>query len=227
MPKFQGQIFSGLAPVQGPKCLGDTLDFSAVAQINLDLTQEETTGQIDYIQTLYVNNSDNLNALEFLFEGTNQLLTIPAGASGIWPVFVTGPVRCKVTTTIAANLLIPILWINVPMPLTQWGPQTVNIAAVTATFAPTVAAWNNFSGNTAVASAALFAAKANAKRRIVINPASNPGSLWINFGGVAAVTAPPSIEIPPGATFDSGATIDQTDWTIIAAAVMPYAAKEC
>ena len=221
---YQGQVFNGLAPKQGPKMLGQVLDFSAVSEIDIDLFEQIVTGQIDYIQTIYVNNTDNNNAIQFEFEGTRQVLNVPANASGNFPVFVSGnSVRVKVTTPAVADLEIPIIWLNVPMPLTQWGP--VNVTANVSTAVQAGAATLVSDNTTAGTSAALLAANAAAIRRVVQNPPTNAESIFINFGGVAASAL--TLALAPGQSFDTGSgPIDRTAWTVFSVNAVPFTTLE-
>jgi hypothetical protein len=222
------QVPNALAPADGvgPLYLPFELDFGAVSSIAFDLYEEQTNGVFDKAQCLYVDNKNNANAITFHFAGTDYEVTVPARAGGIFPIFTNGTTQCTVTTTTAAELVVPVAFVNVPMPLTQWGPITVNVANVTATFTPTVGVFNDASGNTgAGVSGVLFAANAAAIRRVVINPPTNIESIFINFGGAAssALTWP----IAPGGIFDTETgPIDQTGWTIFAASAVPYIAKE-
>lgn len=200
-------------------------DFSTLSSYTFDLEREQTNNQIDFVQTLYVNNFDNLNTLTILLPG-GQELNIPAGASGYYPaVCEWGKFVAVISTTPAANLSIQVIAMNVPVASQQWGPIDVNVAAVTATFTPTVGTFNDHSGN-AGANAQLFAANALALRRLVQNPATSINSIFIAFSNADASLAG-HVEIPPGASFDTGTgPIDTTRWNIYAAAATAFTAKE-
>lgn len=215
-------------PEDYPRGLPVTLEFGTVATQEFDLEGPQTLGQLDFVQTIYVDNGDNLNALTLRLPG-GQRLVIPATAQGFYPVVCpVAKFTLNASTTIAANLQVPIILMNVPVSSQQWGPITVNVASVTATFTPTPGEWSDASGSIAVGntSQTLFPASATAIRRVVQNPSGNIGSLWINFGGVAASPAD-SIEITPGSSYDTATgPIDRTEWTIIAASTLSYIAKE-
>ncbi len=227
-------IYNGLAPLNSdggvdPKCFPMTLDFTSVASIEIDLTLENMAGVINAIQTLYVSNTDNPGAVTFVFQGTGQKLVIEPGQSGYFPITTGQKLFCVASCAVDPDAIVPIQFLNVPMPAFGWGPITVNVASVTATFTPTVGTFADASGNIAAGGVSqnLFAANAAAIRRVVQNPTSNIESIYINFGGVAA-SAANSIEITPGGEFDTGTgPIDQTAWKIIAATLgTTYVAKE-
>lgn len=229
-------IFNGMAPVTigpegqqlpAPKCLPYRFDFSSVSEITDDLLTENISGELKFVQSVYINNRDNDVEFRIKFAVTNQEIVCPANCTGIFPVFAPDQTKFTGTMTAQANRIVEVLFLNIPMPLTQWGPTTVNIANVTATFTPTKGAFSDASNTTTPAtSTILFASNANAIRRVVQNPSSNVESLWINFGGAAASSSD-SIEITPGGKFDTDTgPIDTTEWTIIAVNAIPYVAKE-
>lgn len=223
------QIGNGFAPDLdfGPRCAKVELDFSATTFYDLDFTAIQQAGAFSFLQAVFVDNKDNANALDLVFDQVGQTIHVPAQCQGCFPIIAPASTKCR-ATTIQAGFIAKLQFVNVPMPLTQWGPITVN-AAVTANFAATVAAFTDNSGTIAVANTSqqLFAANPLAKRRIVAASPNNLSPLYINFGGVAAL-AGKGWPLMPGQSFDTGtATIDQTQWNIVgpdAAAV--YMAQE-
>lgn len=214
----------------GPKAVTVALDFTTDNEIDIDFTVIQQLGALSFLQSVFVDNRVNPNALVLTFDQTGQIIQIPALSQGIYPVIATVSSKCVATTIAGANVICSLIGLNMPMPLTQWGPTTVNIGNVTATFTPTAATAADASGVIAAGgtSQQLFAANLNAKRRIIQNPAANNDSIFIQFGGVAAVVGSPSIEISVGQEFDtSTGPIDQTRWNIISANTNDvYTAKE-
>ena len=224
-------VFNGYAPTEGgPVAIPMSLDFSVNGEIDFDIIDETARGVLAFVQSIWVDNSVNPNPLIFKFAQTNQKLVIPAFAQGLWPVICPAGLRAVVTTTPGAGIIPQIILLNVPMPMTQFGPLAVTINNVNASMVPVAAVAADHSSTVAVGgtSQALFAANAAAKRRVVYNPSTNPESLFVNFGGVAAGPNN-SMEIMPGGYLDTSvAPIDQTAWTInnVATAGMHYVAKE-
>lgn len=228
LQKTEFPVWNGYAPLQGgPKAVPISLDFGTLSSIDFDLIDSVQRGVIDFVQSVWVDNSDNTDELTLLFGQTAQRLVVPALAQGLWPVIAPSGLRCTASTIAVASLKVQLIFLNVPMPMTQFGPVSVT-ANVTASATPITGPYTDASGNTtADVSTTLFAANAAAKRRIVQNPPINPESIWINFGGVAAVKSSPSWEIVPGDKFDTGTgPIDRTEWTIIADNAIAYTAKE-
>lgn len=229
--KTEFPVFNGYAPAAGgPKAIPIVFDFTVASEIDFDLIAETTAGIIDFVQSIWVDNATNPNALRFTFSQTGQRLVVPANAQGIWPVIAPSGLRCRVQTTPGGALLITCILLNVPMPMTQYGPIAVNIAAVNANMVPTAGTATDHSSTIAVGgtSQALFAANGGALRRIVYNPSLNAESLYVNFGGVAAA-AGDSFEVMPGGYYDTGlGPVDRTAWTInnLTVNAQPYVAKE-
>lgn len=220
-------IWNGLAPKAGPKSLPYTFDFSTDGVISDDLLTENLMNEVQFVQSIYVNNRDNDVEFRIVFAITGQEIVVPANASGIWPVFAPDQTSFVATMAPQAGRIVKVQFLNVPMPLTQWGPISVTVDNVTATFTPTIAASTNNDSGSAHASSTLFNANPNGLRRIVQNPSSNINSIFINFGGQAASDAGSSIEITPGGKFDTEmGPIDLSEWTIFATAVTPYLAME-
>jgi len=192
-------VSNGYAPAQGPKALPIEVDFTGSASQTFNLLQEETQGQIQNIQSVFVDNSDNANPLTILFAITQQRIVVPAGAQGIWPVICAEQVQFTVSTNAGDGLQVMLILLNVPMPLTQWGPisATVNVTTASGNF-------TNRSGNIAVGGTAQDAMAANPvrKRFIITNPSTEIESLFIGFGQNATLDNN-SLEIMPGGSFDS------------------------
>lgn len=205
-----------LRPAGDPLSIPYSLDFSSASSIVFDLEKEQTLQYIDFVQSIFVSNYSNTAVLTITFSG-GQVIHVPAGAEGYFPVSAEfGKFVVKFETTPTANLAIPVIFMNVPVASQQWGPLTVNVAGVTATFTPT-AATATLGSQVAAASAQLFAANVNAKRRIVQNPAANLNPIYISFGGTAADAT--SFQLTPGQVFDTGTgPIDQTEWRVYAPA---------
>lgn len=214
-PSFKSSSFpikNGLAPLiasgKGPKALPMILDFTINAVQDFDFVQEMEGGVIDFIQGVFIDNSNNPNSLTLLFTGTNQKIVVPATSQGIWPVICPSEnLHCTASTLTGNGLLVSLLFLNVPTAYTSWGPITVN-----ASFAIVRGAYASKSGVIAAGgvSQQLAAANANRNRLIIQNPGTAAGqgigaaeSLFVNFTGNAGVNDGTSMEIFPGGYFDT------------------------
>lgn len=220
------QVSNALAPAdsRGPLFLPLTLDFSAVSEIDFDLYEEQESGAFSMAQCVYVDNSLNTNPLVLQFLGTNYILRIPAYAGGIFPVFMTGKLQVKATTTLAASLTIPLAFINVPMPLSQWGPITVNVT----NSGVVSGAMTDRSGVATGASVQIAAANAARKGFLINNPSVNAHSIYVNFGAAATnnTGVPDSFEIMPGGSFGDGGPVSIGTVNVLGTAGEKFVAKE-
>lgn len=219
--------FNGFAPKQGPRALPIAFDFTVESTMEFDLLIENTTGQIEYVQSVFVDNGNNPNPLVIYFPATQQRLIIPATAQGMWPVITIDQVRGVISTVVDPLATGNIILLNVPMPLTQWGPQTVNANITAETI--TRGTYSDFSGTTAAPATSQTAIPANANRLgiVIQNPGTNIESLYVNFTDPAAPGN--SIEIAPGQIFPPNGspyvtTEEITIYTVSGA--IAYIAKE-
>ena len=195
MVKTSFPVFNGYAPKEGPKALPVPFDFSSVGTMSFDLLLENTEGILQFVQSVYVDNSDNPGPLTITFAQTRQRLIVPANSQGNYPVICPDQTQVTMSSPVNASAVGRIILMNVPMPYTQWGPVTVNINAIT----PVVA--SNFSGTIAAGGVSQVAIPANAARLgFTIQNASNEAEiLLIDFGTAAAPGS--AIELLPGQIF--------------------------
>lgn len=184
----------------GPKALHVPMVFPAgVTTLDFHLFQRAAQRDIEFIQSMYVDNSLNANTLIFKFNGLNQVVTVPATAQGVFPIIVpmSNP-KFSVTTT--GPLTIDAYFLNIPLPYASWG-QSITIPPVTV--GVITGAMADDSGTIAVANTSQLAIAANAARkRVIIQAASaNVDALFIDFGTAATVAK--GIKIPPGGSFDT------------------------
>lgn len=198
-------VFNGYAPKQGPKALPVTLDFSEKAEQAFDLVLENTEGVIDYIQSIYVDNSDNPNTVEFIFGVTNQRLVVPAGAQGNWPVIAPSQTRIFTRSTVDPKARVNVLLMNVPMPYTQWGPQTVNVNPTISIEPYQGNPGNSFASNVPDAVTLVLAANANRKAVFLEASPNNVSGIEITIAGKMLTT------LLPGAKWNSDFVVPMGD----------------
>lgn len=89
---------------------------------NVDLTQEQSQGMIDMIQSIYIDNRAGGQTLLFTFAGMQYTIQVKAARQGIWPVLMPqGRVVFDVTATVAPNAIIPVIvFNNVPQSYFVW-----------------------------------------------------------------------------------------------------------
>lgn len=190
-------------PKQGTRSLPIVYNFASAASFNDDLTVEMQMGEIDFVQSVYVDNSLNNNPLliQFLY-GPQQPLRIPALAQGIFPVIAAGQVKYTISTT-QANVNVTLIFQNIPGEQMLWGPTTLNVTNVN----PAQGTFTDRGGAMIAGGASQPLAPANALRKSIYieNPGTAAGqgiaaaeSLYINFTAAAGVDNGTSFEIFPG-----------------------------
>lgn len=203
-PQNTFPVGNGYAPrisEGGPRAAVINLDFTTDAIVTADFTVIQDAGALSFLQSIFVDNSQNPNALTLVFDQTNQRIVVPAQAAGVWPVVAPISTKLTATTTPGVGIVCPIIGLNMPMPLTQWGPITVNVAAVNASMVPvqknaTVTVITLTGGDDA--GIALNAART--RLQIVAQP-GNIAACAYNYAAAAVVGQSPPLL--PGQGFDS------------------------
>lgn len=180
-------VFNGYAPMQGPKALPVTLDFTATQIITFDLLLEETQGVIQYVQSIWVDNADNASPLTLTFAQTNQRIVVPANAQGAWPVIA--PDQTQVKAQSVGGVICSVILLNVPLAPEQYGPVTVNANVNPAPYQAAVA--NSFNAIVTSGGTAVFAANAARRALSLVSDSSNIDPIRITVAGVPFMTLLP------------------------------------
>lgn len=179
------QGFFGFEPKKNVLSLAIDLDFSLgnATPYILNLADVIETDKLEFVQTLYVDNSANPASISFTFTVSQQKITIPAQSQGYIPVLSPNPPLISVSTT--GTPTVRVHFLNAPYPAAIWGG--IGSIAVSLDGSGTIT-----TGGTAQP---LFASVIPSTGFAVYNPdAAN--DLWISDGGTAAANAAGSIRIP-------------------------------
>ena len=117
------------APIQGPRIIPITLNFTApTAPIPIELFQENQDKQLDFVQTLYVDNSASGYMLTVRALVTNQTLHVPPYSQAYLPVLclLDGQTQLIFSKNNIVAESVPVQLINVAMPAAVW--PTRNLA---------------------------------------------------------------------------------------------------
>lgn len=128
MPAAPGRGVFGIPldtqPVQGGVGVSLNLDFTAGNQASGDFGQEMASGVIDYVQSVYIDNSGNTKALSITFGGTLQNITVKPNTQGYYPVVPANGTFSWVAVSTGANVKVPVIFMNVKIPTaSQWATQ--------------------------------------------------------------------------------------------------------
>jgi hypothetical protein len=119
--KFPARVPAWLTavPVSGPALWPLELDFSSDSVIDVDFSQLQRNGSMDFIQTLWIDNQPNSAILTVAVPDLPFHMNINGGVQ-IWtPVPCKQECKLRFTTTSAANLVIPVIASNVSLPYIQ------------------------------------------------------------------------------------------------------------
>lgn len=107
-------INNAMVPKEGPKTIPVNVDLRTAVSALVDLTNQQMQQKISFIQSLWVDNSQNTAEVLIQADTSNQVLRIPAGAQVYTPILL--PIPPRVTVSSVGAVIIPIQFLNVPMP---------------------------------------------------------------------------------------------------------------
>jgi hypothetical protein len=119
-PYLPFDIQNSRIPMGGPKAIPIPISFATVAAWLLDLSNSQQLGHIEYVQTLFVDNSANAAALTIQTDASNQTVIIPPKSQGFVPVLQPNPPKLIVSTTAVASLVVTIHALNFPVSPAVW-----------------------------------------------------------------------------------------------------------
>lgn len=120
MPRVSFKTATSSFPKQGNRELPVVLDFTATGTIFDNLSQEMSIGQIDMVQSVFIDNSDNAATLILTFLDTLHRIEAQPNSQGIYPVITQGQVNYKAVTSQGQK--VTIIFSNVEKKYTTWGP---------------------------------------------------------------------------------------------------------
>lgn len=114
----------GEAPRHGSRAMAINLNFSVESPVNINLTDDQMHMKLEFIQSIYVDNSLNPNALTFTCRTTNQIITVPATWQGYIPL-VAPTDNPKISFATPGTLIIPVQLLSYPVPCMLWPTSNV------------------------------------------------------------------------------------------------------
>lgn len=107
-----------LWPKEGPRAIPLQFDFTVQASYAVDLQIQQASQKFSFIQTVFVDNSNNTSALSLQFDILNQTINVPARMQGYFPVLVVNPPRMVATS--AGGTKATVFLLNFPVAPAMW-----------------------------------------------------------------------------------------------------------
>jgi hypothetical protein len=119
-------IFAGYAPKQGSLSATVLLDYiagAAVSSKDIDLYVEEANGVLDFVQSAFIDNTNNQFPLVITVDITGQRLFVPALKQGTFPILAPAGAKLHCATTLPAvgTVRVTMQLLNVMVPYGCWG----------------------------------------------------------------------------------------------------------
>lgn len=109
-----------IIPKGGPKTVPALLDFSSVAEIEIDGELLTSQMRMEYLQGVFIDNADNLDQLTIVMGTTGQRIVCPPESQGYFSIMVPNPPKMIANSAIVANKKIPLFFYNVPIQAAVW-----------------------------------------------------------------------------------------------------------
>lgn len=181
-----------LVPKEGPKVIPYAFNLATAQSYEVNLQNLIQLGKISFIQTVWVDNRENDNAIVFINSPANYTLSVPAKSQGFFPMVASNPMVLIVESPMA-SIIVPVNFMNVPIAPMLWS------GAANASDMPTMP----------VSDAILESTVSGGK--ILIKDASSYTPL--GYEQLATLTTAQSLTVPGGATFAYiGAEGDDLRW---------------
>ena len=106
---------------QGSRALPFVLKFATLAltQITQDFYIEQAVGSLEFIQSAFIDNSQNAQALSIRFPALGQVLVIKNQTQGYYPIFLPNG-RFSLTAVSTGNVDVPVIFSNIFINPSVW-----------------------------------------------------------------------------------------------------------
>lgn len=112
--------YNMVLPKEGAKAYPVNLDFRATDNVVVDFTLQVQQHFVSFIQSVFIDNSENANPLSVKCAATNHKVIIPPTSQGYFPLFLTSDPVMTFETPQDNNLIVPIVLTNVPVTPSVW-----------------------------------------------------------------------------------------------------------
>lgn len=115
------QVAFGMAPKEGPRAFPLTLDFSTSVggSLTINLIEQSQQNMLEWIQSVYVDNSANVGDFTLIDSITGQRITVSGGDQAYLPFMCGG--NAVFTATISSGTpTVPLQLLTFPVPAIVW-----------------------------------------------------------------------------------------------------------
>jgi len=139
-------IKNGLKPPEGPKALGVT--FNVINGLSSSCNIDLVTAGISFVQTVFIDNSENSQSVDLSIIGTGQIITAQGNTQGFYPLLsASGQINVSIASSGNAKIICqflnveiqPFVYNSEPPEVVVSGSVTVSSGSIAATQAGT---WN-------------------------------------------------------------------------------------
>jgi hypothetical protein len=109
-----------LIPKSGPACIPASLDFTNAGEIEIDGEQVVSTGRIEYLQGVFIDNGSIAVPLTLTCGITGQRIICPANSQGYFNILSPNPPRLVATMAQGAGRIVKVFFYNVPIQANVW-----------------------------------------------------------------------------------------------------------
>lgn len=114
--------FYGFAPKKGPRSLAQSIDFGIANPYYIDFVSAVQADKLEWIESIYVDNSLNPAPLKFVFAQSEQSIIVPANAQAYLPVLCPNDPGFTLSTT--GTPIVKIHFLNFAVPAAVWNTNT-------------------------------------------------------------------------------------------------------
>jgi len=173
-------------PNQGPRALEYVISLPGSGRFEDDLWEEMSRQEIAFIQTIFIDNSQNPGTFQITFQGTNrgQTIVVQPFHQGYYPV--SAPIGSLRFVAVGnGNTLVPVIFYNCACPYFDWGPApgVLSVPALISApvqFAPMVVGANVLVPGVALQFAQIYRLQVTVDNPCIIRFRDGPAGAYIS-----------------------------------------------
>lgn len=109
-------------PCGDSKSIRFDMDFAATDSFEIDFTLSIQQKQIDSLQSVFIDNTQNASDFSVVTGALGQRLTVPAGGMAYLPIIAPNPAKLTCTASAGGSNLTTMIVNNFPTPTIVWIP---------------------------------------------------------------------------------------------------------